>query len=140
MKTVLIITALLVYTSATAQEIVGKWQLVKESTCAEGDLEPSSDEEEEIVGRMKSMSGPAPQTIEFKENNSVVESTRIVNRRRSHSPASMMYKFTGNSLHFLDRKSRTIIDTYSVEQLSADSLIISNSRRACETRIFIKIK
>lgn len=131
---------LLVCSFSRAQEIVGKWQLVKQSTCIEDELDANSPEEEEIISEMKSMSGAAPQTIEFKENNSAVENTKIIDRKKSYNSNAMMYKFTGDALHILDKKSRMIIDSFIVEQLSADSLIISNSERACETRVFVKIK
>ena len=131
---------LLVCSLTHAQGIVGKWQLVKESTCIDDNLDASSADEEEIVSQMKSMTGAAPQTIEFKENNSAVENTKIIDRRKSYNSHAMLYKFTGEALHILDKKSRIIIDSFIVEQLSADSLIISNSQRACETRVFVKIK
>lgn len=140
MKIPLILALLLLCRFGHAQEIIGKWQLVKQSTCMEDDLDASSPEEEEIVSEMKSMTGEAPQTIEFRDNNSAVESTKIIDRRKSYNSNAMLYKFTGDALHILDKKSRTIIDSFIVEQLSADSLIISNSERACETRVFVKIK
>lgn len=140
MKILSMLMLLLVCSVGHAQQIIGKWQLVKESTCAEDGLEANSADEEEIVREMKSMSGATPQTIEFKDNNSAVESTKIIDRRKSYNSNAMLYKFTGNALHLLDKKSRTIIDSFIVEQLSADSLIISNSERACETRVFVKIK
>jgi hypothetical protein len=140
MKISLMLALLLVCSFSRAQEIVGKWQLVKQSTCIEDELDANSPEEEEIISEMKSMSGAAPQTIEFKENNSAVENTKIIDRKKSYNSNAMMYKFTGDALHILDKKSRMIIDSFIVEQLSADSLIISNSERACETRVFVKIK
>ena len=131
---------LLISRLSIAQEIVGKWQLVKESTCIEGELDPSSQEEEEIINEMRSMSGPSTQVIEFKGNNTAHENTKIINRRKSYNSNALMYKFTGSAVHFLDKKSRTIIDSFVIEQLSADSLIMSNAERACETRVFVKIK
>lgn len=140
MKILSMLMLLLVCSVGYAQEIIGKWQLVKESTCTEDELDANSADEEEIVREMKTMSGATPQTIEFKENNSAVESTKIIDRRKSYNSNAMAYKFTGEALHILDKKSRMIIDSFIVEQLSADSLIISNSERACETRVFVKIK
>jgi hypothetical protein len=140
MKTLIILVLQVIGLTAYGQEIVGKWQLVKESTCIEDDLDASSAEEEEIIREMKSMAGATPQVVEFKDNNSAEETTKIFNRRKSYNSNALMYKYTGEALHLLDKKSRTIIDSFTVEQLSADSLIISNAQRACETRVFVKIK
>jgi hypothetical protein len=52
----------------------------------------------------------------------------------------LLYKYTGDALYILDKRSQTIIETFTIEQLSADSLIISNSARACETKVFVKIQ
>jgi hypothetical protein len=140
MKSPLVLVLLLVCGISNAQGIVGRWQLVKESTCIENELDANSAEEQELISEMKSLSGAAPQTLEFKDNNSAVESTKIINRRKSYNSNALLYKYTGDALHILDKKSRIIIESFVVEQLSADSLIISNSSRACETRIFVKIK
>jgi hypothetical protein len=140
MKFQLILFLLSISTASIAQSIVGKWQLVKESTCIENELDSSSQEEEEIIKEMKSLSDSTPQVIEFKDNNSAEESTKIINRRKSYNSHALLYKYTGTTLHFLDKKSRTIIDSFTVEQLSADSLIISSAEQACETRIFVKIR
>jgi hypothetical protein len=130
----------LISTGMFAQDIVGKWQLVKETTCVEDEVGPSTEEEEELVEEMKSYAGSTNQVIEFKDNNTATESTKIINRRKTYNSNALMYKFTGTDLHILDKKSKLIIDSFTVEQLSGDSLIITNSSRACETRVFVKIK
>ncbi len=76
----------------------------------------------------------------LKDNNNAEESTRIVSRRKSYNSKSFLYKFNGDAIYFLDKKSRTIIEGYTVEKFSADSLIISSAERACDTKIFIRIK
>jgi hypothetical protein len=140
MKFQLIPILLFISTVSLAQSIVGKWQLVKESTCIENELDASSQDEAELIKEMKSLNDATPQVIEFKDNNSAEESTKIINRRKSYNSHALMYKYSGTTVHFLDKKSRTIIDSFTIEQLSADSLIISNSEQACETRIFVKIR
>lgn len=140
MKTLFVIGVILSPYLLPAQSIVGKWQLMKQSTCIEDELKTDSNVENELVGDMKSRSDTNTQVIEFKDNNTAEENTKIVNSRKSYNSKSMLYKFTGTNLHILDKKSRTIIESFSVEQFSADSLIISNTERACETKIFVKIK
>jgi hypothetical protein len=138
MKTLLVIGILFTTYLLPAQSIVGKWQLMKQSTCIEDEL--TADEESELVNDMKSRSGSITQVIHFKDNNTAEENTKIVNKRKAYNSKSMLYKFTGSNLHILDKRSQTIIESFSVEQLTADSLIISNTERACETKVFVKIK
>jgi hypothetical protein len=123
-----------------AQSIVGRWQLVKESSCVEDELSPDDVETEELIDDMKSRSGAAPQVIEFKDNNSGHESTKIISRKKSYNSKGFLYRFDENGLYFLDKKSRTIIEGFTVEKLESDSLIITNSARVCETKIFVRIK
>jgi hypothetical protein len=121
-----------------AQEIIGKWQLTKQSTCMDDGL-PTTDAEEEMLDDMNSMSGTTPQVLHLKENNTAVETTKIINRRKAYNANNLLYKFTGSTLHFLDKRSRTIVESFNVEKITADSLIISNAARACETKVFVKI-
>ena len=120
--------------------IVGKWQVVKQSNCVEDEMGEDDAETQALIEDMKGMSGQTPQVLEFKDNNGVHESTKIINKRKSYNSKSMLYRLNENGLFFLDKKSRTIIESFTVEQLTADSLIISNSTRVCETKIFVRIK
>ncbi len=123
-----------------AQSIVGRWQLVKHTSCVEDDVDMADTNSEELVSDMKNMSGPTPQILNLKDNNAGDESTRMISRRKSYNSKSFLYKYTGDAIYFLDKRSRTIIEGFSVEKISADSLIITNSSRACDTKIFIRLK
>jgi hypothetical protein len=127
-------------TAGNAQSIVGRWQLVKESSCVEDEVETEDAGTQELIDDMKSRSGATPQVIEFKQNNSGHESTKIINRKKSYNSKSFLYRLDGDALYFLDKKSRTIIEGFTVEKLASDSLIITNSARVCETKIFVRIK
>lgn len=140
MKRFLLLFFLFSFNVALSQEIIGKWQLVKQTTCLDDELGADSETEEEMLAEMDSRAGSIPQIIEFRDNNTARESTRIINRRKTYNSNALLYKFTGSALHFLDKKSRMIIDSFTVEQLSTDSLIISNVNRVCETRVFVKIR
>jgi hypothetical protein len=123
-----------------AQTIVGTWQMIKHTSCVEDEMDMDDAGSDELVKDMKSMSGTTPQVLVLKDNNNAEESTRIVSRRKSYNSKSFMYKFNGDAIYFLDKKSRTIIEGYTVEKFSADSLIISSAERACDTKIFVRIK
>jgi hypothetical protein len=141
MKTLACLFTLLTITMVcNAQTIVGRWQLVKESTCVEDELSPDDVEAEELIDDMKSMSGATPQVLEFKDNNTGHESTKIISRKKSYNSRGFLYRYDGDGLYFLDKKSRTIIEGFTVEKIESDSLIITNSTRVCETKIFVRIK
>ena len=129
-----------VVTTGLSQSIVGTWQLVKQTTCMDDDTELSADGAEELLQDMKKMSGPTAQVLRLKDNNTGDESTKIISKKKSYNSNAFLYKFNGTSVYFLDKKSKTIIEGFTVEKLQADSLIISNSARACETKIFVKLK
>jgi hypothetical protein len=141
MKTIVCIFILITLNMVgSAQSIVGRWQLVKESTCVEDELSPGDAESEVLVNDMKSMSGATPQVLEFKDNNTGTESTKIISRKKTYNSKGFLYRYDGDGLYFLDKKSRTIIEGFTVEKIEADSLIITNSTRVCETKIFVRIK
>ena len=125
---------------AQAQSIVGRWQLVKQSNCVESELGEEEAGVKEMIEDMKGLSGAEPQILEFKENNTGEESTKIINKKKSYNSKSFMYRYNEGTLYFLDKKSKTIIDGYTVEKMDGDSLIISNATRVCETKIFVRIK
>ena len=136
----MLILSLLVFAMQSQQpQIVGKWQLIKQTSCIEGEIEMDEDEQD-LVNDMSSRGGPSAQVIQFKENNNATESTRIISKRKSYNSNAMQYKFDGKSLYILDKRSRTIVETFTVEKISSDSLIISNSARACDTKVFLKVK
>lgn len=142
MKTLAITVIILCPLFCIGQSVVGKWQLVKQSTCIENELEEesASNVEDELVADMKSRDNGGMQILTFKEKNTVEENTKIINKRKTYNSKSMLYKLSDTTLHILDKKSQTIIDSFTVEKLSGDSLIISNIQRACDTKVFIKIK
>jgi hypothetical protein len=141
MKTVILLVAIIgssLY--CHAQSIVGRWQLVKESTCVEDELGEADDDTQALVNDMKAMSGAAPQIMEFRANNTGQESTRIISKKKSYNSKSFLYRYNESGLYFLDKKSRTIIEGFMVEKLEGDSLIISHTSRVCETKVFVRVK
>lgn len=127
-------------TIAYSQSLVGSWQLVNESTCVDDDLAPMDEDTEEVLNDMKAMSKPSTQVLILKDNNSGEESTKIISKKKSYNSKSFLYRHNSNSLYFLDKRSKTIIEGFNIEKLSTDSLIISNATRACETKVFVRIK
>lgn len=125
--------------SAQTPGIVGSWQLVKQSSCLEEVIGMQKDSMGNLRMDMHGRTSPSPQVVRFKENSSGEESTRILNSKKSDNTKKFFYKFNGEMLLLLDKKSQTISDSYMVDKFSGDSLIISNASRPCETKVFIKI-
>ncbi len=94
---------------------------------------------ENLRKQMQSRTPVTPQVVNFKKNSSGTESSRILNTGKTANPKKFYYKLNGKMLLILDKKSQTISDSYIVDKFAADSLIVSNAARPCETRIFVKI-
>jgi len=144
MKAILIIALVSVPAFfASAQSLVGKWQLVKQTTCIEADLaaDEADEDTEELVNEMKSRSSAgSTYVVQFKDNRSGEESTQILFKRKDYGSKNFLYKLDGSTLYILDKKSQTISESYVVEKLEGDSLILSNASRACDTKVFVRIK
>ena len=119
--------------SAQTGNIVGSWQLVKLSTC----LEEAANGSE--AGQNAQSASASGQVVTFKDNASGEESSPVLSSARSTNQKRFFYKFDGDMLLILDKKSQTLSDSYMVDKFSSDSLVISNVSRPCETRIFVKI-
>jgi hypothetical protein len=139
MKTLILgFSLLMIAHVATGQTLIGKWQLTKQTSCIESEID--STDEEDLVNDMKSHDSASPQVIQFKDAKSGEESTRVLSRRKDTNSKAFLYKFDGTNLHILDKRSRTISETYIVEKLDGESLILSNASRACDTKVFVRIR
>src|SRR5689334_5579980 len=104
MKKLILLLVLTGYTLLSqAQSIVGRWQLVKQSNCVEDEM-GADDDTQALVDDMASMSGAAPQILEFRDNNTGQESTKIISKKKSYNSKSFMYRYNENGLYFLDKK------------------------------------
>jgi len=125
--------------ASSGQTIFGTWQLVKESGCLDETASAQDDSLQDLRNEMHSQTPATPQIISFRDNATAEESTRILNSRRSANQKKFFYKFNGEMLLILDKKSQTISDSYLVDKFTADSLIISNASRPCEIKILLRI-
>lgn len=125
---------------AAAQSILGKWQLLKETNCMDEEISPSSETEAELRAQMRAMESPGPSVVTFKEKMQGEETTRLLTRRKPSGKTRFLYKFNGESLWILDKRSQTITESFVVEKLSSDSLILTSSSRPCEIRVFVRLE
>jgi len=142
MKTIVPILFAFLCCIANAQSIVGSWQLVNQSHCMEDEI-AVHDSDVEITDMQKDLKTRGQitrQVVEFRDNNTGAETTKSLSQKKSYNPRSFMYKLTDNTLYLLDKKTRTIIEGFTVERFTADSLVLSDAQRACETKVFVKIR
>ena len=138
--TFIILLNLFAFSLASGQSIIGTWQLVNQTTCMDSELGEQDEDVEDLVADMKSRDSGTNSIIRFKDNANGEENLRMVGSRKSNKLNSFMYKFDGNSIYLLDKKSKLLLGSYIVESISTDSLIFSNAARACEMRVFVRVK
>lgn len=142
MKTLVSLLLTLASFSLSAQSIMGRWQLMKQSNCMDEKLDnPNQSEDmDELMSDFNSMKKRTPDVIEFKDKMKGEQSTTILGKRKEVNEKNFLYRYDGATLHLLDKKSRTIIASYNVEELSSAKLIVSDVNRPCEVRIFERIR
>ncbi len=138
-STLSIIIFALFFSTSYAQSLVGTWQLVRQTTCLSEEVGGEDPETEELIADMQSNSTGTNSVIRFKDHTSGEENVRIIDSKKSTKLNSFLYKFDGSNIYFLDKKSRLLLGSYTVENFTADSLIFSNAARPCETKVFVKI-
>jgi len=123
---------------AQSGNIVGNWRLINQSSCVgeAGDQVPENKSE---IRRDTSEAPLAGHVVTFKDNATGEEPMRILNSAKAAGSKKFYYKFNGDMLLILDKRSQIISDSYMVDKFTTDSLIISNASRPCETMIFVKI-
>jgi hypothetical protein len=131
---------LAVVTGGYCQSVVGTWQVVKESTCLSNEMGPSDETEEELSGQMKTLSGPTPKTIQFNTDNSGEQNWKSVGKKKPVVKEKFLYKVADDVLYLLDKKSRLITDTYLIQVLTADSMVLVNKSRSCEQMELVRVK
>ena len=122
------------------QSITGRWQLIKQTSCLEGQVDSLGKDAMELVASRSGMSTHIPKVMQLRDNHTGEENIQLLNKRKPSETSTFLYKSDANTLYILDKRSHTVSSYYNIEALSADSLILSNGARACETRVFLRIK
>lgn len=134
-----VVCGMLLSFDVSSQSLVGTWQLIKQTTCLEDELE-GDEGMQSLLDEFSEMSSPTPQTVTFNANQTFEVAVRELGKKKTKGSKSLLYKQVEDNLFILDKKSQTIRTTYHIEKLTSDSLIYTNSRRACETRIFVRTR
>ena len=134
------IILLLAALSGYSQTIVGIWQVTKESTCLEIELGSSSEAEEELTNEMAALSGQTPKVLQFNSDNSGEQNWKSAGRKKSAVRDKFLYKVADYTLYLLDKKSKLITDTYLIEVLTENNLVLVNKSRSCEQIELVRVK
>ena len=114
---------------------------MKQSTCMDEKVDDpnQSEDMDELMNDFNSMKKRTPDVIEFKDKMKGEQSTTVLGKRKEYNEKSFLYRFDGSTLHILDKKSKTIAASYTVEEFTENKLILSDSNRPCEVRVFERI-
>lgn len=122
------------------QSITGTWQVIKESTCLGNELDTPTEAEEELAARMETLSGQTPKVLQFNPNNSGEQNWKMVGKKKATAKEKFLYKVADDVLYLLDKKSRLITDTYLVQVITEESLVLVNKSRPCERMELVRVK
>lgn len=142
MKNLLITLLIVISVNTFGQTLVGKWQMMKRSDCLteKVDNPNQSEDMDELMSDFNSLKSRTPEVIEFKDKMKGEQSTTILGKRKTTNDKTFMYRFDGTTLHLLDKKSSTILASYTVKELSDSKLILINANRSCEVSVFERIQ
>ncbi len=141
MKTFIFLLALLVSQTVWAQALVGKWQLMKQTSCIESELDnPNQSEDmDELMAELNSRKNRTADVIQFKTNYKGEQSTSILGKRKDVNDKNFVYTITDKQLDILDPKSKTIIQSYIIEELTVSEMILADANRTCDKKYFKKL-
>jgi hypothetical protein len=131
---------LAIVTGGYGQSVSGTWQVVKESTCLGNEMGAPDETEQELAAEMKTLSGPTPKTIQFNTDNSGEQNWKSVGKKKPVVKEKFLYKVADDVLYLLDKKSKLITDTYLIQALTTDSLVLVNTSRFCERIELVRVK
>jgi hypothetical protein len=125
---------------ALSQSIIGDWQLAKQTNCVENDALKKSIGSTHLSKDTKVKRDNSLPILRFKDHQNGEQSTRMLLNSKSSTSKSFLYKLNESTLYVLDKRSHTITDSFTIDSLQSDSLILSNISRPCETRVFVRVK
>jgi hypothetical protein len=133
MKTILFIISVLLGTSmAQSDPLLGVWELQNHTHC-------ESTKKTLLSESQRQQKNISPYTLVFLKNNQVTETGKIISPQKSYSSKAILFRYDGERIFFLDKRSKTLLEDYTIEKLDETTLVISNSKFPCETRIFKRI-
>lgn len=139
MRTIMFIALMGWLSTATAQSIVGTWQLMEEKPCIEQQIE-ESDTEKELLKGFGSSSSSVARIIRFDPKGKGEEGIFKSGKRKGGDMEAFRYQLSGDELQFLDKKSGIIKERFVVDELTSVTLKFHRVGRDCEVRSLRRVK
>jgi hypothetical protein len=140
MKTIISLALALISFTAFSQSIQGTWQMTDNKTCFQTNMK-ETETEKELEGMMGGNSASSvAKLIIFKKDGSGQEGIFSVGKKKGSDMNSFQYKFSGQELNFVDKKSGMITKRFIIDELTETSLKIHDAVKECETKSFTKVK
>lgn len=137
-----LIGLILVFISVQAmgQSLVGKWQVTAQTNCMEKELSDSIKSDDTLLYELPNQSTHSPVVMHFDKDGLAKRIIKITGEKKPAEIKEYRYSFDGTSIHLSDKKSKTILRTYTVETLTDDSLVYSVLGRECEKTTLVRMK
>lgn len=140
MKTLIVLILCFTFCFAKSQSLVGTWQVVKRTYCPEKELADASKPDQTMPKKeLSSLPPSAPGLISFHADNSGEESMKRANRKKP-GIRKFHYKYDGENIYILDKRSHLITRGFTVETLTADSLVYFTAGKECEKTFFVRAR
>jgi hypothetical protein len=139
MKTIILCIACLAGLPAQAQSLVGRWQVTREENCLTSQLAPASETEQEMSAAMENRSGAVPKILKFNADNTAEQNWKQTGKGKSQDKEKFLYKTDGTMVYRLDKKSKLITDTWVIELLTENALVLYTKDRTCERWEFVRV-
>ena len=91
-----------------------------------------------MMKEFSSKSKPSSKMVKFNIDNSGEEQVKQLEKKKASTVKKFHYKFDGTTIYILDKKSRLIVSSMSVETLTSDSLVYNTSGKSCEKVMLVR--
>ena len=140
MKYLIIAAGMLLGWQVQAQSIVGTWQLTDEKTCFQSEQKESQTEKELLPQMGNTSQTSVTRLFILDAKGKGKEGVFTDGNRKGEEKREFTYKVNGQELMLLDKKSGIMTRQLIIEELSATTLRIHDSKKDCEIKIFTRIK
>jgi hypothetical protein len=140
MKWIAMIMTIAAPSLINGQTIVGEWQVTKQTNCLENEVSDTTKMDSSMMEAFSSSSTPTPKIISFRADNSGAESIKTLKKKHPVSKKKFHYKFDGQNIYILDKKSHLIVGGFIIETLTSDALVYYSEGKECEKTFLVRIK
>jgi hypothetical protein len=122
------------------QSIVGDWQVTNQTNCLENEVSDTLKTDSAMLEARSSHSTRTPKVMSFRADNTGEESIKVQNKKKPANRKKFHYKFDGQNIYILDKKSHLIVSGFVVETLTTDALVYHSEGKECEKTTLVRVK